>query len=135
MRVVLDPNVLIAALLSPSGAPAQIISRWLGGGFELVVSKALLSELTEIDDRLVLRSLPDLHAEDFALLLRRYGVELVVEKVENERQVVDILDLDISLAQGHLFGEPRAIKDAVLAEAGPPPATVVQMPLRRAAVG
>ena len=53
--------------------------------------------------------------------MRRYGVELIAEKVENERQVIDILDLDIGLAQGHLFGEPRAIKDAVLAEAGAPP--------------
>ena len=44
-------------------------------------------------------------------------------------------DLDIGLAQGHLFGEPRAIKDAVLAEAGAPPSTVVQMPQRRAAAG
>jgi len=103
--------------------------------FVKVSAQTLLSELTEVDDRLVLRSLPDLAAEDFALLMRRYGVELIAEKVENERQVVDILDLDISLAQGHLFGEPRAIKDAVLAEAGAPPSTVVQMPVRRAAVG
>jgi cyclic-di-GMP phosphodiesterase TipF (flagellum assembly factor) len=103
--------------------------------FVKVAAQTLLDELTEIDDRLVLRSLPDLAAEDFALLMRRYGVELIAEKVENERQVVDILDLDIGLAQGHLFGEPRAIKDAVLAEAGAPPATVVQMPQRRAAFG
>ena len=100
--------------------------------FVKVAAQALLDELTEVDGRLVLRSLPDLAAEDFAMLMRRYGVELIAEKVENERQVVDILDLDISLAQGHLFGEPRAIKDAVLQEAGPPPTTVVQMPQRRA---
>lgn len=45
MRAVLDANVLIAALLSRSGAPAQILRRWLGGGFELVVSESLLAEL------------------------------------------------------------------------------------------
>jgi len=45
VRAVLDVNVLIAALLSPSGAPAQLLSRWLLGEFELVVSKALLTEL------------------------------------------------------------------------------------------
>jgi uncharacterized protein len=45
VRAVLDPNVLIAALLSRSGAPAQIVSRWLAGEFELVVSEALLGEL------------------------------------------------------------------------------------------
>jgi putative PIN family toxin of toxin-antitoxin system len=45
VRVVLDPNILIAALLSPTGAPAQLVGRWLAGEFELVVSEALLAEL------------------------------------------------------------------------------------------
>lgn len=45
MRAVLDVNVLIAALLSPTGAPAQLVLRWLGGEFELVVSERLLAEL------------------------------------------------------------------------------------------
>ncbi len=45
MRGVLDPNILVAALLSRSGAPAQIVSRWLKGEFELVVSDTLLAEL------------------------------------------------------------------------------------------
>ncbi|HEX7884912.1 MAG TPA: EAL domain-containing protein [Phenylobacterium sp.] len=100
--------------------------------FVKVAAQTLLDELTEIDDRLVLRSMPDLAAEDFALLLRRYGVDLVAEKVESERQVVDILDLDIRLAQGHLFGEPRAIKNDVLAEAGAPPSNVERMRVRAA---
>lgn len=34
--------------------------------------------------------------------------------------MVDILELDIGMGQGHLFGEPRAIKEAVLAETDPP---------------
>jgi uncharacterized protein len=45
VRAVLDANVLIAALLSPTGARAQIVARWLGGEFELVVSESLLAEL------------------------------------------------------------------------------------------
>lgn len=45
MRAVLDPNVLIASLLSRRGAPALIVSRWLAGEFELVVSEVLLAEL------------------------------------------------------------------------------------------
>lgn len=45
MRAVLDPNVLIAGLLSRTGAPAQLMTRWLGGEFELVVSDRLLDEL------------------------------------------------------------------------------------------
>jgi uncharacterized protein len=45
VRAVLDPNVLIAGLLSPRGTPARIFRAWLDGAFELVVSPALLAEL------------------------------------------------------------------------------------------
>jgi hypothetical protein len=45
VRAVLDPNILIAALLSRSGPPGQIVARWLAGEFELVVSESLLAEL------------------------------------------------------------------------------------------
>lgn len=88
--------------------------------FIKVGAQMLLDQLEENDGRLIIRSLPDLHAADFARLTRRYGVETIVEKVESERQIVDILDLDMAFGQGHLFGEPRAIRDAVLAEAEPP---------------
>jgi cyclic-di-GMP phosphodiesterase TipF (flagellum assembly factor) len=79
--------------------------------------------------------MPDLAAEDFAALMRRYGVEVIAEKVEAERQVVDILELDLRFGQGHLFGEPRAIKEAVLAETAPPPAFLRPQLQRRAARG
>lgn len=45
MRAVLDPNVLIAAALSPQGSPARILRAWLDGAFELVISPLLLEEL------------------------------------------------------------------------------------------
>jgi cyclic-di-GMP phosphodiesterase TipF (flagellum assembly factor) len=95
--------------------------------FIKVGAQLLLDELTEIEGRLVLRSLPDLAAEDFAALARRYGVEVVAEKVESERQVVDVLELEIAYGQGHLFGEPRAIKGQVLAETGAPPPVLGRM--------
>jgi putative PIN family toxin of toxin-antitoxin system len=45
VRAVLDPNVIISALLSPDGSPARVLRVWLEGGFELVVSPHLLHEL------------------------------------------------------------------------------------------
>lgn len=48
VRVVLDSNVIVAALLSPDGRPAAIVRAWLAGEFELVVSEALLSELGRV---------------------------------------------------------------------------------------
>lgn len=45
VRAVLDPNVLISGLLSPSGSPARLLRAWVEGAFELVVSPHLLEEL------------------------------------------------------------------------------------------
>lgn len=101
--------------------------------FLKVGADVLLSELLEVEGRPVLRSLRDLAATDFADLSRRYGVEIIAEKVETERQVVDILELNIGYGQGNLFGEPRAIRDAVLAETDPP-ADFMRGALRRRAV-
>jgi uncharacterized protein len=47
-RVVLDPGVLIAAVLSPKGAPAELLRRWLAGDYELVVSDKVLAELKRV---------------------------------------------------------------------------------------
>ena len=48
LRVVLDPNIVVAAALSPQGAPADLLQRWVAGGFELVVSEQLLAELDRV---------------------------------------------------------------------------------------
>jgi len=45
VRAILDPNVIISALLSPKGAPAKALRAWIEGAFELVVSPLLLAEL------------------------------------------------------------------------------------------
>ena len=45
MRAVLDPNVIISGLLSPSGNAAWLLQAWERGEFELVVSAGLLAEL------------------------------------------------------------------------------------------
>ena len=45
MIVVLDTNVIISALLSPSGPPAEIIDHWEADDFDVVTSPPLLSEL------------------------------------------------------------------------------------------
>jgi uncharacterized protein len=47
-RVVLDCNVFISALLSPSGSPAQVLDRWANGDFEVIVSPLLLAELERV---------------------------------------------------------------------------------------
>ncbi len=102
--------------------------------FVKISADVLLDQLLEVGGRMALKSMRDLQASDFAALTRRYGVEVIAEKVEAERQVIDILELDVGYGQGHLFGEPRAIRDQVLAETAPP-ADFMQAALRRKAVG
>jgi cyclic-di-GMP phosphodiesterase TipF (flagellum assembly factor) len=102
--------------------------------FLKVGADVMLQQLLEVEGRMTLKSLRDIQASDFAALTRRYGVEVIAEKVETERQVVDILELDIAYGQGHLFGEPRAIREAILAEADPP-ADFMRSTLRRRASG
>ncbi len=98
--------------------------------FAKVSANVLLDQLLEVEGRMTSKSLKDLQAGDFAAVTRRFGVELIAEKVESERQVIDVLELDIAYGQGHLFGEPRAIRDAVLAETQPP-AEFMQGALKR----
>ncbi len=45
MRAVLDPNVIISALLSPTGRPAQVLRAWDQGEFEMVACPLLLEEV------------------------------------------------------------------------------------------
>lgn len=50
-------------------------------------------------------------AEDFKKLLTRHGLNLIAERVEDERTVVQLLEYAVDYAQGYLFGEPRAVRE------------------------
>jgi len=73
VRAVLDPNVLISAVISRNGAPAQLVDRWRTGQFELIVSAELLAELARAlaYPMLVARIPPDRAAGYVSMLGRR----------------------------------------------------------------
>jgi len=48
LRVVIDTNVLISALLSASSLPAHLIVLWREGRFDLLTATAQLDELTRV---------------------------------------------------------------------------------------
>ena len=48
MRVILDTNVLLGALISPYGPPDVIYRAWLSARFELVTSTPQLEELRRV---------------------------------------------------------------------------------------
>ena len=105
MRAVLDPNILIAALLSRTGTPAQLVSRWLAGEFELVASEVLIAELERAlaYPNLSARISPD-EAASFVALLRG-GAILAADPAEPEHRSADAGD-DYLIA---LAAQERAI--------------------------
>ena len=57
---------------------------------------------------------------DVSAVFSRYGVELIADRVESERTIVEILELDITHAQGNLFGRPRSSTDVLTAASDAP---------------
>jgi len=51
IRVVLDTNIIVSALLQPAGPPARIFMLALGGGLQLCVSATMYAEYEEVISR------------------------------------------------------------------------------------
>ena len=77
-RAVLDPNVLVSALISPAGAAALLLVELRAGAFELVTSPLLLTELKEV-----------LRREKFRRYASQAEVEAYVELLCRESQTYD----------------------------------------------
>jgi putative PIN family toxin of toxin-antitoxin system len=80
MKVVLDANVFISALLSKIGAPYQIVAKWREEAFELLTSEAILEEIDKV-----------LRYPEIAQLLQRSNTELeeFVALLRDEAHVVE----------------------------------------------
>ena len=61
MRVILDTNVLLSALISPYGAPDAIYRAWRAARFDLVTSRVQLDELRRISRYPKLKSILPAH--------------------------------------------------------------------------
>jgi len=52
----------------------------------------------------------DIHAADLSDLLGRFGIDLIAERIEGERAVVDLLDYNVRFGQGFLFAAPKPLR-------------------------
>jgi uncharacterized protein len=102
-RVVIDPGVLVSAFISPRKAsPALLVDAFLDGHFEILVSPALVSELTDVLGREKFAAYAaDGRAEAFvAVLLDR--AEMVQDAAPGSHKTADADDdYLIALAQAH----------------------------------
>jgi cyclic-di-GMP phosphodiesterase TipF (flagellum assembly factor) len=63
----------------------------------------------------------DIAPADLSAFLGRAGITLVAEKIELDRTVADVIEIDVGSAQGFIFSPPRPVKAEVFNE---PPAAV-----------
>jgi cyclic-di-GMP phosphodiesterase, flagellum assembly factor TipF len=65
----------------------------------------------------------DIHPSDLSDLLGRFGIDLIAERIEGERAVVDLLDYDVRFGQGFLFAPPRPLRPEGASATGGAPAS------------
>jgi uncharacterized protein len=78
-RAVLDPGVLVSALITPTGRPAKLLLAARAGSFELIVSPQLLDELEAVLRREKFRRYVDLDGVTAYLELLRRDAQLAAD--------------------------------------------------------
>lgn len=78
-RAVLDPGVLVSALITPTGRPAKLLLAARAGSFELIVSPQLLDELEEVLRREKFRRYVDLDGVTAYVELLRRDAQLAAD--------------------------------------------------------
>lgn len=73
----------------------------MGMRFAEIPASLLQDENNAISSDIVLADLP--------LLLRRFGVEIIVTDIHAESIVVEVLEYDVRYGRGYLFGAPRPV--------------------------
>jgi cyclic-di-GMP phosphodiesterase TipF (flagellum assembly factor) len=58
-------------------------------------------------------------AQDLKSFARRYGIDMIVEKIEDERTLLNVLDHEVDFGQGFLFGEPMPLARVMAAYEAP----------------
>lgn len=76
MRVILDTNILIGALITKGTPPDKLYRAWLRGELQLVTSAAQLSELTNVLARPRLQEFLD--ADEASVVVKNIGTRALI---------------------------------------------------------
>jgi putative PIN family toxin of toxin-antitoxin system len=90
MRVILDTNVLLGALISPHGPPDAIYRAWRTARFELVTSAAQLDELRRVSRYPKLKTI--LPAHRVGTMVNNMQRAIVLEQLPPLPEGVDTTD-------------------------------------------
>ncbi len=97
----------------------------MGVRYVKIAGERLVEQLVRQNVRPITGLAREFDAGDVASLFARYGVDLIADRVESERTIVEILELDLGFAQGMLFGMPKPEMEYI--QGG----EQIQTPLRR----
>ncbi len=97
----------------------------MGVRYVKIAGERLVEQLVRENVRPITGLAREFEAGDVASLFARYGVDLIADRVESERTIVEILELDLGFAQGMLFGMPKPEMEYI--QGG----EQIQTPLRR----
>lgn len=92
MRVILDTNVLLGALISPHGPPDKIYRAWRAAKFDLVTSIVQLDELRRVSRYPKLKVI--LPAHRIGTMVNNMHRAIVLECLPNLPESVEINDPD-----------------------------------------
>jgi cyclic-di-GMP phosphodiesterase TipF (flagellum assembly factor) len=74
-----------------------------------------------------------IHPADLKQWLMRYGLNLIADRIEYEREALAVLDFQVDYGQGFLFGEPKPIRDVIMDQGLPQAAAAPRPPAPGAA--
>lgn len=114
MRVILDTNIIVSALISEHGGPAQLLNAWVDRAFELVTSTLQIEEIAAVTRRAPVRPLiTPSQAGRFINDLRRFGTVLqnlpIVERSPDPNDNYLLAMAEASAANFLVSGDKRHI--------------------------
>jgi hypothetical protein len=118
MIIVLDTNVIVSALLSPKGAPAEIIRRWEADEFELVTSPPLITELKRALTYEQVQKYLKLSPEEIDAFLKRLRTmarivepQLTVEVIKEDPDDNRVLECALTGGAGYIVSGDKHLLD------------------------
>lgn len=118
MIVVLDTNVIISALLSAEGPPAQIIDLWEAGVFDAAISTPLLDELKRALDYPQVKKFQKMTPDEINTLLGRWSTlsvyvepEVALEVVEDDPDDNRVLECAVAAKANYIISGDKHLLD------------------------
>lgn len=79
-----------------------------GFRFMKVDANVLLHGMSEANSQI--------HAADMRSYLERFDIQLIISKIEDERELANVLDYHVKFGQGFLFSEPRPVRPEIFGD-------------------